>query len=62
MRFLEYQGKELFRSAGIPVPRGMAAATAEEAGKVVEELGKKVMLKVQVPIGGRGKAGGIRPR
>ncbi|MGI6574858.1 MAG: ADP-forming succinate--CoA ligase subunit beta [bacterium] len=61
MRFLEYQGKELFRSAGIPVPRGMAAATAEEAGKVVEELGKKVMLKVQVPIGGRGKAGGIRP-
>ncbi len=59
MRFLEYQGKELFRSAGIPVPPGRVATTPEESEKTARELGGPVVIKAQVPIGGRGKAGGI---
>ncbi len=56
----EYQGKQLFASVGIPVPRGMVAATPEEAGKVAAELGGRVVVKAQVHIGGRGKAGGVK--
>ena len=59
MKFLEYQAKEVFRAAGIPVPSGKVARTAAEARAVAEELGGAVVVKSQVPIGGRGKAGGI---
>ncbi|MHB8868479.1 MAG: ADP-forming succinate--CoA ligase subunit beta [Thermoleophilia bacterium] len=56
----EYQGKQLFASVGIPVPRGAVAATPEEAEKVAAELGGRVVVKAQVHIGGRGKAGGVK--
>lgn len=59
MKFLEYQAKEYFAKAGIPVPNGKVADTAEAVRAAAEELGGKVVVKAQVPIGGRGKAGGI---
>ncbi|HLS89943.1 MAG TPA: ATP-grasp domain-containing protein, partial [Limnochordia bacterium] len=59
MKFLEYQAKEVFAAAGIPTPQGKVAATAEKARAIAEELGGAVVVKAQVPIGGRGKAGGV---
>lgn len=56
----EYQGKELLREMGVPIPGGSVANTPEEAGKIAGEIGKKVAVKAQVHIGGRGKAGGIK--
>ena len=56
----EYQGKELFARAGIPVSEGRLATTAEEARAAAEELGGQVVVKAQVLAGGRGKAGGIQ--
>ncbi len=56
----EYQAKELFRAAGIPVPPGEIARTPEEAGRIALELDGTVVVKAQVHIGGRGKAGGVR--
>jgi succinyl-CoA synthetase beta subunit len=56
----EYQGKELFRRAGIPVSDGRPATTAAEARTAAEELGGPVVVKAQVLTGGRGKAGGIK--
>jgi succinyl-CoA synthetase beta subunit len=56
----EYQGKELFARAGIPVSAGRAAATPDEASAAAEELGGQVVVKAQVLTGGRGKAGGIK--
>jgi succinyl-CoA synthetase beta subunit len=58
MKLLEYQAKQQFAAAGIPVPPGRLARTAEEAASAAQELGR-VAVKAQVPIGGRGKAGGI---
>jgi succinyl-CoA synthetase beta subunit len=60
MDLLEYQGKQLFRAHGVPVPDGRPAATVEEAVAAAEELGYPVVVKAQVLIGGRGKAGGIK--
>jgi succinyl-CoA synthetase beta subunit len=60
MDLLEYQGKQLFAEHGVPVPDGRHATTAEEARKAAEELGFPVVVKAQVQIGGRGKAGGIK--
>lgn len=60
VRLLEYQAKRVFEEAGIPVPRGKVAATPTEAAEITEELGSTVVIKAQVPIGGRGKAGGIK--
>jgi len=57
---LEYQGKSLFARIGVPVPEGRAAATAEEAREAARELGGTVVVKAQVQVGGRGKAGGIK--
>jgi succinyl-CoA synthetase beta subunit len=57
---LEYQGKQLFAKHGVPVPEGRPAATVEEAVEAAEELGYPVVVKAQVLIGGRGKAGGIK--
>jgi succinyl-CoA synthetase beta subunit len=56
----EFQGKELFRRFGIPVSEGRLATTAEEAGAAAKELGGQVVVKAQVLVGGRGKAGGIK--
>jgi succinyl-CoA synthetase beta subunit len=60
MDLLEYQGKQLFRKHGVPVPDGIYAATVPEAVDAADELGFPVVIKAQVQIGGRGKAGGIK--
>lgn len=56
----EYQGKELFASVGLTVPRGAVAGTPVDAEKVAAELGGRVVVKAQVHVGGRGKAGGVK--
>jgi succinyl-CoA synthetase beta subunit len=56
----EYQGKQLFARAGIPVSEGRPATTPEEARAAAEELGGQVVVKAQVLTGGRGTAGGIK--
>src|SRR5436309_10431330 len=60
MDLLEYQGKQLFSKHDVPIPEGRPAATVEEAVEAAEELGYPVVVKAQVLIGGRGKAGGIK--
>jgi succinyl-CoA synthetase beta subunit len=60
MDLLEYQGKQLFRRHGVPVPEGQYAASVEDAVDAAEQLGYPVVIKAQVQIGGRGKAGGIK--
>ena len=60
MKLHEYQSKHIFAKYGIPIPRGQVAATAEEAKQIAKELGSRVVIKSQVLVGGRGKAGGIR--
>jgi len=59
MKLLEYQAKEVLASLGIPIPPGKVARTPEEAAEAFAELGP-LAVKAQVPVGGRGKAGGIR--
>jgi succinyl-CoA synthetase beta subunit len=59
LKFLEYQAKEVLASLGIPIPPGKVARTPEEAAEACAELGP-VAVKAQVPVGGRGKAGGIK--
>jgi len=56
----EYQAKERFRAAGIPVPPGEVATTAAEAEKIAKKYGGAVVVKAQVHSGGRGKAGGVK--
>jgi succinyl-CoA synthetase beta subunit len=56
----EYQGKELLRRFDVPVPEGRVAKTPEEARDAARGLGGKVVVKAQVQVGGRGKAGGIK--
>jgi succinyl-CoA synthetase beta subunit len=58
MKLLEYQAKEVLAGLGIEVPAGRVARTPEEAATACSELGP-VAVKAQVPVGGRGKAGGI---
>jgi len=60
MDLLEYQGKQLFARHGVPVPSGKPARTVEEAVAAAEEIGYPCVIKAQVQIGGRGKAGGIK--
>jgi succinyl-CoA synthetase beta subunit len=60
LKLHEYQAKEIFGSFGIPIPGGKVATTPEEAGSIAGEIGKKVVIKAQVHVGGRGKAGGIK--
>jgi len=60
MDLLEYQGKQLFAQHGVPVPEGRLATSPKEARVAAEELGFPVVVKAQVQIGGRGKAGGIK--
>ena len=60
MKLHEYQAKELFGRAGLPVPEGKVAQTPEEALDCARKLGFPLAVKAQVHAGGRGKAGGIR--
>ena len=60
MKLHEYQSKQIFSKYGIPIPKGRVAATADEAKQIAKELGSRVVIKSQVLVGGRGKAGGIR--
>jgi succinyl-CoA synthetase beta subunit len=60
MNIHEFQAKEVFRAAGMPVPPGEVATTAEEAHKIAQEFGGTVVVKAQVHSGGRGKAGGVK--
>ena len=59
MDLYEHQGKDVFRAQGIPTPRGIVAATPEQAADATRELGGRSVVKVQVQIGGRGKGGGV---
>jgi succinyl-CoA synthetase beta subunit len=56
----EYQSKRLFAKYGIPIPPGNVATSPRQARQVAEELGGRVVVKSQVLVGGRGKAGGIK--
>lgn len=60
MKLHEYQSKLIFSKYGIPIPKGRVATTADEARNIAAELGGRVVIKSQVLVGGRGKAGGIR--
>jgi len=61
MKIHEYQGKELLKKYGVPVPRGIVARTAEEAFNAAKELGTEVVVvKAQIHAGGRGKGGGVK--
>jgi succinyl-CoA synthetase beta subunit len=56
----EYQGRELFARHGLPVLSGGVAETTDEARAIAERLGGRVVVKAQVKVGGRGKAGGVK--
>jgi succinyl-CoA synthetase beta subunit len=60
MDLLEYQGKQLFARHGVPVPAGKPARTVDQAVAAADEIGYPCVVKAQVQIGGRGKAGGIK--
>ncbi len=60
MKLHEYQSKRLFAAHGVPIPDGEVAATPDEARRIAEKLGGRVVVKSQVLVGGRGKAGGIK--
>ena len=60
MKLHEYQSKQIFAKYGIPIPKGRVAATASEAKAIAEELGGRIVIKSQVLVGGRGKAGGVK--
>jgi len=61
MKIHEYQAKELFQKYGVPIPRGKAAFSVEEAKSVAAELGTlPVVIKAQIHAGGRGKGGGVK--
>src|SRR5579862_8627034 len=61
MNIHEYQAKAVLREFGVPVPRGMAAFSVEEAVRAANDLGGPVwVVKAQIHAGGRGKAGGVK--
>ncbi len=60
MKLHEYQSKSLFSTFGISIPKGRVATNASQAKEIADELGCPVVIKSQVLVGGRGKAGGIR--
>ena len=61
MKIHEYQGKELLKKFGVPVPRGIVARSPEEAYSAAKELGTQVVVvKAQIHAGGRGKGGGVK--
>ncbi|HZG41357.1 MAG TPA: ADP-forming succinate--CoA ligase subunit beta [Longimicrobium sp.] len=60
MNIHEYQAKELLAAQGVPVPMGEVATTPEQAEAIARRLGGAVVVKAQVHVGGRGKAGGVK--
>lgn len=60
LKLHEYQSKRIFAQHSVPIPQGDVATTPEEARRIAVRLGKRVVVKSQVLVGGRGKAGGIR--
>ena len=60
MDLYEYQGKQYFARFGIPVSQGGTADTVEQALAVADRIGYPVVIKAQVQVGGRGKAGGVK--
>jgi succinyl-CoA synthetase beta subunit len=61
MKIHEYQGKEILRQFGVPVPRGLPAFTVQEATEAAQKLGGSVwVVKAQIHAGGRGKGGGVK--
>lgn len=60
MKIHEYQAKQIFRDAGINVPPGDVATEPTDAFSLAEEMNRPVMVKAQVLVGGRGKAGGVK--
>ncbi len=60
MRLLEYQGRKVLKSSGAELPDGEVAETPMEASRIAEKIGGKAVIKAQIPVGGRGKAGGIK--
>ncbi|TAH54184.1 MAG: ADP-forming succinate--CoA ligase subunit beta [Chloroflexota bacterium] len=60
MKLHEHQSKEIFARYGIPTPKGKVAYDAESAREIAKELGRPVVVKAQVLVGGRGKAGGVK--
>ena len=59
MKLREYESKKVLQEAGIPVPAGFLIKTADELSRYLDVLGDAIVLKAQVDVGGRGKAGGI---
>ena len=60
MDLMEYQAKELFAKHDVPVSMGTVVENAEDARAAAEQLGGRVVVKAQVKVGGRGKAGGVK--
>ena len=60
MDLFEYQARDLFEAHQIPVLAGAVATSADEAKAAAEKIGGKVVVKAQVKVGGRGKAGGVK--
>jgi succinyl-CoA synthetase beta subunit len=60
MKLHEYQSKQIFSKYGVPIPKGQVTSDAARAKEIAKELGGRVVVKSQVLVGGRGKAGGIR--
>jgi succinyl-CoA synthetase beta subunit len=60
MKLHEYQSKAIFSKYGIRIPKGVLCASADEARQAAAQIDKKVVVKAQVLVGGRGKAGGIK--
>lgn len=60
MKLHEYQSKRIFAKYGVPIPNGEVASTPAEAKEIAQRLGSSVVVKSQVLVGGRGKAGGIK--
>jgi succinyl-CoA synthetase beta subunit len=60
LRLVEYECKKIIRDYGIPTPRSSVADSPKEAVKIAKSLGEPVAVKAQIPIGGRGKLGGVK--
>ena len=60
MDLFEYQARDLFERHGVPVLAGAVATTAEQAFAAASKMGGRVVVKAQVKVGGRGKAGGVK--
>lgn len=60
MKIHEYQARELFEKAGIPIPKGFLCKSPEEVRQAAVDIGKPVVVKAQILVAGRGKAGGVK--